>query len=154
MRNPMSLVILSVSLASCAMVPPDRAFHAQLYNLSTGEVSACNFQPGRMGHSIITVGPIKSGEIFKGEASETDNHVHSSPYGATSAFTSGAYTDAYLSASRDRNATPGYKNERAILVGTRGTTVNIDYRVDPSGNGDGEGSDNNGVQYRLHFSRQ
>ena len=154
MRNSMNLTILSVVLASCATTPPDRAFHAEIFNLSTGEVAAYKFQPARMGHSTITGGPIKSGEIFTGEASEIDNQARSSPYSSTSAFTSSAYADAYLSASRDRNLTPGYKNERAILVGTQGTVVNIDYRVDPSGNGDGEGSDNNGVRYRLHFSGQ
>jgi hypothetical protein len=154
MRNPMNLAALSVVLASCATVSPDRASHAHIFNLSTGEVAECIFQPARMGHSTITVGPTQSGESFTGEASAIDNQVHSSPYGSTSAFTPNSYTDTYLSASRDRNRTPGYRNERVILVGTRGTVVTIDYRIDPSGNGDGEGSDNNGVKYRLQFSRQ
>ena len=153
MRNPMNLAILGIALASCATVSPGRAFHAQIYNRSTGEVAACNFQPARMGRSTITVGPTRSGELFTGETSEVDNQVHLSPYDSTSAFTSSAYTETYLSASRDRNATPGYKNERAVLVGTLGTIVNIDYRVDPSGNGDGEGLDNHGVRYRLQFSQ-
>lgn len=154
MRNPIPWIIISVALASCATVPADRDFRAQLFNLSTGEVAACIFHPARMGHGTITVGPTNSGETFTGEASEIENQGHTSPYDTSSAFTSSAYGDGYLSASRDRNRTPGYKYERAVLVGTRGTVVSIDYRVDPSGHYDGGGSDNRGVKYRLQYSPQ
>lgn len=154
MRTPLNLVILSALLTSCATVTAGRAFQAQMLNLSTGEVAACVFQAAPMGHSTIKIGPTKSGETFTGEASEIDNQVHSSPYGSASAFTSGAYADTYLAASRDRDATPGYKSEHATLIGTRGTIVNIQYRIGPSGDGDGEGWDNNGVKYRLKFSQQ
>jgi hypothetical protein len=104
-----------------------------------------------MGRTIITAGPTQSGEILTGEATDLKDPAQSSPYASTTAFTPSAYTDAYLSASRDRNVTPGYANKRATLTGTQGTVIDVSYRIGTSGIGDGDGSDNRGVRYRLEF---
>ena len=145
---------LCIALASCQTVTTAPATHARIHNLATGEIIAAVAQTGPMGRIIITAGPTMSGETLTGEATDLKVPAQASPYASTTAFTPSAYTDTYLSASRDRNATPGYVNKRAILTGTRGTVIDVSYRIGPSGIGDGDGSDNQGVRYRLEFSPQ
>src|SRR5688572_11438373 len=154
MRNILASIVVAVGLTSCVSVPAERVFHARMYDLSTGEVITAVSHTNRAGHSVITAGPAKSGETFTGEATSIDNRIRSSSHGYASVSTPGVLTDSYISTSSYSTTTPGYQNGSAILVGSRGTVIDVLYRVSLMGTGDGEGLDNHGVRYRIRFSQQ
>ena len=154
MRSFLTALVVAAVLSSCVSVPAERVFASRMYNITTGEVIAGAARTNRMGQSVITAGPTKSGETFTGEATSIDNRVTSSSYGGGRLSNPGVLTDSYIRSSTYSTSTPGYQNGSAILVGSQGTVIDILYRVSQSGAGKGEGLDNKGVKYHIQFSPQ
>jgi len=151
MRNIFVSILLGALLVGCVTVPADRVFHARIYNLSTGEVIPALSHTDRAGKSVVTAGPSISGETFTGEATSIQNAVETSSYGSSSISNPGVPYSTYVSSSSYAVSRPGYQNGTAILVGNKGTVIDIVYQVNLSGTGQGEGRDNKGVTYRVQF---
>ena len=151
MRKVIALIMTGALLASCATVPADRVYNARIYNLSTGEVVPAVGHTDRAGKSVVTAGPTLSGETFIGEATSIQNAVQTSSYGGSSISNPGVPYSTYVSSSSYAVSRPGYQNGTAILVGNKGTVMDIVYQVNLTGTGQGEGRDNKGVTYRIQF---
>ncbi len=154
MRSLVMALVVAATLSSCALVPAERVFESRMYNLATGEVVIGVSRTNRAGQSVITAGPTQSGETFSGEATTIDNRIHASSQGSGTVHTPGILTDTYIRTSSYSTTTPGYQNGSAILVGSKGTVIDILYRVSLAGTGEGEGTDNKGVRYRIQFSQR
>ena len=152
MRTLLASLLVVATLSSCATVPAERIFHSRIYNLSTGEVFTAISRTDRMGHSVITAGPTKTGEAFTGEATSIENAVRTSSSGGATISNPGVPYDTYVRNSSYSVSRPGYQTGSAILVGTQGTVIDAVYRVALTGNGEGEGRDNKGANYRIQFS--
>ena len=151
MRNIFVSIVLGALLTGCATVPADRVFNARIYNLATGEVVPAVSHTDRAGKSLLTAGPTSTGETFTGEATSIQNAVQTSSYGGSSISNPGVPYSTYVSSSSYAVSRPGYQSGTAILVGNKGTVMDIVYQVNLTGTGQGEGRDNKGVTYRIQF---
>jgi hypothetical protein len=149
MRKIIALILVAALLASCVTVPADRVFNGRVYNLSTGEVIPFVAHTNRDGKSMLTAGPTASGESFSGEATSIQNATQTSSYGSAMASNPGDAFSTYVTSSSYSISRPGYQNGAAILVGNKGTVIDVVYQVTYSGTGEGEGKDNKGNHYRL-----
>lgn len=151
MRKIVAFILAAALLASCVTVPADRVFNGRVYNLSTGEVFPFVAHTNRDGKSVLTAGPTASAESFSGEATSIQNAVQTSSYGSAVASNPGDTFSTYVSSSSYSVSRPGYQNGAAILVGNKGTVIDVVYRVTYSGSGEGEGKDNKNTNYRIMF---
>jgi hypothetical protein len=151
MRKIIALFMMMslLALAGCSTVPADRVFSGRIYNLATGEVIPFTTHTNRDGKSIVTAGPTASGETFSGEAQSIQNAVQTSTYRSAVASNPGETFSTYVSSSSYSISRPGYQNGAGILVGTKGTVIDVVYQVTYAGTGEGEGKDNKGNHYRL-----
>lgn len=151
MRKIIALFVMVslLAVAGCITVPADRVFNGRVYNLATGEVFPFTAHTDRDGKSLLTAGPTTSGETFSGEAQSIQNAVQTSTYGSAIASNPGDTFSTYVSSSSYSISRPGYQNGAAILIGNKGTVIDVVYQVTYSGTGEGEGKDNKGNHYRL-----
>jgi hypothetical protein len=145
------VMVSLLAVAGCSTVPEDRVFNGRIYNLTSGEVIPFSTHTNRDGKSMVTAGPTASGETFSGEAQSIQNAVQTSSYGSAIASNPGETFSTYVSSSSYSISRPGYQNGAGILIGTKGTVIDVVYQVTYAGSGEGEGKDNKGNHYRLMF---
>jgi hypothetical protein len=145
------VMVSLLTIAGCITVPADRVFNGRVYNLATGEVFPFVAHTSRDGRSVLTAGPTTSGESFSGEATSIQNAVQTSSYASAVASNPGDTFSTYVSSSSYSVSRPGYQNGAAILIGNKGTVIDVVYEVTYSGSGEGEGKDNNSTRYRIMF---
>lgn len=149
MRKLFSLSVVALLLAGCVTVPAERVFNGRVYNLTSGEVFPFVAHTNRDGKSVLTAGPTASGESFSGEGQSIQNAVATSTYGSAVATNPGDTFSTYVSSSSYSISKPGYQNGAAVLIGNKGTVIDVVYQVTYAGTGEGEGRDNKGNRYRI-----
>jgi len=135
-------VLLTIVLCGCVTT-------ARLYNLNEASVIYAKFGNYGIGHAKITaIAP--DGEQFEGEYTTLSNMSMSTGFGTASAFSSDNYVWAQAQGFSFNQ--PGKQFGSAVIVGDRGTVIEIIYAVDPwTSHGSGVAKDNKGNKYRVQF---
>jgi len=157
MKTILAVFTLVFLLVGCASTPTyDQLItHTKLYNLNTGEAIELEFQNiDALSAKVIKSSTTKNGETFTGETHTVRDESITKTSGNSSwlGYNGKSTTTGSASASGNATTSSGTRRGTGILVGNKGTVINLKYDI-ANNNAIGEAVDNNGVKYSLQCCR-